>query len=233
MLAVLCVQVYRPMLISRSPQLQVIDGQQVTPGKRDYAEEMFPLPAAEPAPAETAAGLLAAVGDSRGGWAPLTVASAASGPGSHSSNGRSAAAGKLSAVSLPAVINYEALAQAMAANSGSLAVSAAGLSAAGGLQLPGVVSSVPSIQSGVLVLSGASAFGLEGTSIGMGSSSGRMASPNGSWAGGKQRPVSGGRQKAAAGSGSPTRRVTGPARVEGSGSPGKGFPGRQVAYRGY
>jgi hypothetical protein len=230
---VLCAQVYRPILISRSPQLQVIDGQQVTPGERAYAEEMFALPAAEPAPADTAAGLLAAVGDSRGGWAPLTVAAAASGPGSHSSNGRSAAAGKLSAVSLPAVINYEALAQAMAANSGSLAMSAAGLSGVGGLQLPGVVSSVPSIQSGVLVLSGASAFGLEGTSIKGGSGSGRMASPSGSWAGGKQRPVSGGRQKAAAGSGSPTRRVTGPARVEGSGSPGRGFPTRQVAYRGY
>jgi hypothetical protein len=226
------------MLISRCPQLQVIDGQQVTPGEREYAEEMFALPAVDAAPADAAAGLLAAVGDSRGGWAPLTVAAAVSGPGSSSSNGRGAAAGKLSAVLLPAVIHYEALAQAMAANSASLAVTAGGLSAAGGgVQLPGVVSSVPSIQSGVLVLSGASAFGLEGTSIGMGSCSGRMASPNSSWAGSKQRPVSGGRRNGAAGSaaggGSPTRRVTGPARVEGNGSPGRGFPARQVVYRGY
>ncbi|WIA10534.1 hypothetical protein OEZ85_010722 [Tetradesmus obliquus] len=230
-------QVYRPMLISRCPQLQVIDSQQVTPQERDYAEEMFALPPADAAPADAAAGLLAAVSDSRGGWAPLTVAAAMSGPGSSSCNGRAAAAGKMSAVSLPAVINYEALAQAMAAGSAGLAVTAAGLSAGGGLQLPGVVSSVPSIQSGVLVLSGSSAFGLEGTSIGLGSSSGRMAGANGSWAGGKQRPVSGGRRTGAAGSAaggcSPTRRVTGPARVEGSGSPGRGFPARQIVYKGY
>lgn len=225
------------MLISRCPQLQVIDSQQVTPQERDYAEEMFALPPADAAPADAAAGLLAAVSDSRGGWAPLTVAAAMSGPSSSSCNGRGAAAGKMSAVLLPAVINYEALAQAMAAGSAGLAVTAAGLSAGGGLQLPGVVSSVPSIQSGVLVLSGSSAFGLEGTSIGLGSSSGRMAGANGSWAGGKQRPVSGGRRTGAAGSAaggcSPTRRVTGPARVEGSGSPGRGFSARQIVYRGY
>lgn len=233
----LCVQVYRPILISRCPKLQVIDGQQVTAGERDYAEDMYALPAAEAAPADTAAGLLAAVGDSRGGWAPLTVAAAASGPCGNSSVGKSAAAGKLSAVSLPPVINYEALAQAMAASSACLAVTAAGMSGAGALQLPGMVASVPSIQSGVLVLSGASAFGLEGTSLGAGSSTGRTTITNGGSAGGKQRPFSSGRQKGAAGSvaggGSPARRATGPAKVDGNSSPGRGFPARQVAYRGY
>jgi hypothetical protein len=73
-----------------------------------------------------------------------------------------AAGGKLSSVLVPSVLNYDALSQQLGG----------GLSGLGGghtnsNMLPGGAGgSVPSIQSGTLVLSGAAAFGLEGTSLG-------------------------------------------------------------------
>jgi hypothetical protein len=61
---------------------------------------------------------------------------------------------------IPPVLNYEALARTMAARHGLFG----GGSGSGSVLFPG--SSVPSIQSGVLMLTGAASFGLEGTAIG-------------------------------------------------------------------
>lgn len=195
----------------------------MTEEERSYAEAMYSIPQ-DTQPIDAAAGWLAAASDARqGGWPGLAVAAA---PGFTGSPQR-AATGKFLAQNMPAVLNYDAFAQSALNQQNSLQIGGKG-------QLSNVVPSVPSIQSGVLVLSGASAFGLEGSSIGTGvsgSSFGKGGSParNGC-SNDRQRPGSAGKQPGS-NTGSPAgRRVTG--HSNGKGSPA-GFPSRQVAYRGY
>eukprot|EP00878_Enallax_costatus_P024889 GHUV01026583.1.p1 GENE.GHUV01026583.1~~GHUV01026583.1.p1 ORF type:complete len:271 (+),score=85.04 GHUV01026583.1:227-1039(+) len=216
-------QTYRTFLLSRCPRLNSIDQQAVTEEERSYAEAMYATPQ-DAVPVDVAAGWLAAAADARqSGWPGLAVAAA---PGATGSPQR-AAASKLLAQNMPAVLNYDAFAQLALNQPNSLQIGGKG-------QLPSMVSSVPSIQSGVLVLSGASALGLEGSAIGSGvsgSSYGKAGSPvRNASSNGRQRPGSAGKQSGS-NTGSPGgRRAMG--HSNSSGSPA-GFPSRQVAYRGY
>lgn len=226
-------QIYRPLVLARCPCLELIDKQAVTEHERTYAETVLSLQ--QELPLDAAAGWLAAAADARqSGWPSVAVAA---GPGGSPGHAPAAAANsRFLAGNMPAVINYDAFAQ-LAVNVTANPLQVEGK---GGVQLSGVVSSVPSIQSGVLVLSGAAAFGLEGLSYGNGSSGqlkGMSPAGNAS-SNGRQRPGSakrtsgvGAAQQNGASNSSPTgRRVMG--HSSSSGNPG-GFPVRQVAYRGY
>ena len=119
---------------------------------------------------------------SGGGAAASTNANYLSGFGSGvgALGGKVAMQGKLSSL-MPTVLSYDALSSQLQAANAALQ------SGLAGYPMGGLGGSVPSIQSGTLVLSGANAFGLEGTAIGGGSSGG--GSPGG--LSGSQRPYSG------------------------------------------
>ncbi|KAF8068426.1 LRRC9 [Scenedesmus sp. PABB004] len=185
----------RALLIGRCAALATADRQPVTDDERSAAAAMLAPAPVESGPPDAATGLLAAAADARAagcGWLAFAPPPApGTGPGAQRA---SMPAGRLSGPAALAVLDYVQLAAAMP-----------GLGAPGGGG-GGAAGSVPTIQSGVLVLSGSAAFGLSGTAI----SGGRPAKRGG--AKGAQSP--GGSPGGAAG-----RRALGQ-----SGS---------VAYRGY
>ncbi len=186
-------QVCRPLLISKLSAIRVIDGQAVTPEERAYAvapqlnplQGMFsqdalaeqllngylpgssdrpsgngnwPAGAGTPAPGQAASvnGALPVRMLLNGAVAPA-ASGAAVAPGLA---GRLVAPRKLSALTGPVVLNFEALSAQLAAGAGMMAGVMGGPAMGAPVQV-----SVPSIQSSTLVLSGDSAFGLEGMSI--------------------------------------------------------------------
>jgi hypothetical protein len=150
-------QVHRTQLVARCPGLQRIDGVAITQQERDYVQAVAslqgtPRRAADGA-SSAAASLLLAAAEGRAAAAPA-------GSPMPGCNSRVAApvAGSMhgSGVAMPAVLNSEALgmAAAIAARQGLLGGSTTVFQP-----------SVPSIQSGVLLLTGAASFGLAGTGL--------------------------------------------------------------------
>lgn len=179
-------QGHRHLFISCCSRLQVIDGAQVTDEEREYVaaatvgagsprctQDMPQYTAATLLAAAAASGSPLAADLSRGAPTALPLGRVAaanhrSGPELSSPKGPA-----LTAPGLPTVLSYEGLANLAAARQNLL-----GLGGPAGL--PGILqTSVPSIQSGVLVLTGTASFGLEGTSM-RGSGSSNSGSPAGS-----------------------------------------------------
>jgi hypothetical protein len=166
-------QAYRQLFIITCSQLQSIDGQPVTADERDILLSTAAVDSPRgPAdmPQYTAAMLLAAAaaasaGDTRTAAAGLPLGRlAAAGCGSDMLGSPKAQGfnpqGFSSPGLLPTMVNFEGLANLTTARQNLLAL---GATASG---LPGMMpASVPSIQSGVLVLTGPASFGLEGTSM--------------------------------------------------------------------
>lgn len=199
----LLLQMFRQLVMSKVPQLLTLDCQPITDSDRNSASQMYLATAGAAAPTGLGVSALgAAAGDPAVILNPLDytagllvspgVLERGSGSGAGSSGGgyfsgfgigigaaggKVATQGKLSSL-VPAVLNYDALSSQLLAN----ATLQPGPT---GYPLAGLGGSVPSIQSGTLVLSGANAFGLEGTSIG-----GVGSISQGGLAGG-QRPYSG------------------------------------------
>jgi hypothetical protein len=152
-------QAYRQLFIGQCSQLQVIDSQPVTPEERDYVEAMATVdsPRFLKVPQYTAATLLAAAAsasaaDTKAAPSLLPLArmqAASTMPEPSSPKGLPTLGG---------VLSYEGLASLTAARQAMLGM--------GPGLLPGLLpTSVPSIQSGVLTLTGAASFGLEGTAL--------------------------------------------------------------------
>lgn len=208
------------MVVFKCLKLQTLDQQPVTPEERAYAQALF-APPLIPNPADTpGGGMLPALPTDR--WTPgvpsppAVTGSSTSAMSPTVANGKLFLPGKLSAMAAPAVLNYEALTQMV--TNGMVGP---------GLQLS--AASIPSIQSGTLVLSGPNAFGLEGMSLGGSSvSTGRPISGNSA---GNARRLAGAAVKGIGG-----RRASGPAAAVAAGNPAAGaaFQGvKQPAYRGY
>lgn len=189
-------QAYRQLFIAQCSQLQLFDGQPVTAAEREYVDTLARAadsPRYVEVPQYTAATLLAAATAAAAEplSAPPALPLARLQP---HSNAQELPSPKLyGGPGLPTVgtaLSYEGLANLTAARQALL----------GGL--PGLLpTSVPSIQSGVLVLTGPASFGLEGTAM-RGSGSG-MTGQSGGASPSKASP---GRSKQAAGS--PAGKVT-------------------------
>lgn len=168
------------MFIEQCAQLQVLDEQPILAEEREYIEAM--LAAAEgtnfgpEVPQFTAQMLLAATADAP---APPTVLPLARLPAAriNAPEMRSPKAGHGLQGLAAALSSYEGLANLAAARQALLLGGLGQAGHTGGL-LP---TSVPSIQSGVLVLTGPASFGLEGTAMrgssSQGGSSGAAGSP--------------------------------------------------------
>jgi hypothetical protein len=150
-------QAYRQLFIGQCNQLQLIDSQPVTPEERDYVEALATVdsPRSLEVPQYTAATLLAATAsaaDTKAAQSLLPLARMTELPSPkarHSSQGLPALGG---------VLSYDGLA--------SLTVARQAMLGMGPGLLQGLLpTSVPSIQSGVLTLTGAASFGLEGTAL--------------------------------------------------------------------
>jgi hypothetical protein len=152
------------MFIEQCAQLQVLDGQPISAEEREYIEAM--LAAAEgtnfgpEVPQFTAQMLLAATAEAP---APPTVLPLARLPAARSNvpDMPSPKAGHGLQGLAAALSSYEGLANLAAARQALLLGGLGQAGHSGGL-LP---TSVPSIQSGVLVLTGPASFGLEGTAM--------------------------------------------------------------------
>jgi hypothetical protein len=192
---------FRQLVLSKIPQLVVLDAQHITDLERTNACQSYSTPAA----ISGGGGALGAGGDFANPFSPQDYAAVMlgsagglerlSGGGIGSSGsiyasgfgggmgaavgGKMSTQGKLSLL-MPAALNYDALSSQLQPASGALQPGLAGYS------LGGLGASVPSIQSGTLVLSGANAFGLEGTAIGGSNGGGNQGGVNGT-----QRPYSG------------------------------------------
>ncbi|KAG1679410.1 hypothetical protein FOA52_007701 [Chlamydomonas sp. UWO 241] len=140
-------QTYRAILINRCASLCVIDGSAVSLDERDYSDQLFaPPPASE----------------------GLAQALLAGGVGGGAMSGRALGMGGLQAAGGGGmrVVDMSGLAVGLGAHGGG------GMGSAGLGILGGSSGSVPSIQSGTLVMAGASAFGLEGVGLRDGGGSG-------------------------------------------------------------
>lgn len=191
-------QAYRQLFIAQCSQLQLLDGQPVTAEDQEYVDALVTAadsPRYVEVPQYTAATLLsaatAAAAETRA--APPALPLARLQP---HSNAQELPSPKLyGGPGLPTVgaaLSFEGLANLTAARQDLL----------GGL--PGLLpTSVPSIQSGVLVLTGPASFGLEGTAM-RGSGPGMTGSQSGGASPSKASP---GRSKQKA-AGSPAGKVT-------------------------
>lgn len=163
-------QAYRQLFIGQCSQLQTIDGQPVTDEERDYVEALATVdsPRFVEVPQYTAATLLAAAAETKTAPPSLPLArlqAAAAHSSAPEVASPKAVYGSQGLPTLGNPLSYEGLASLAAARQALL-----------GSVLPGLLpTSVPSIQSGVLVFTGPASFGLEGTAM-----RGSSSSPGGS-----------------------------------------------------